>query len=118
MKAWRVTDKWEMDFGSEIVFAETRGQAIVIALGSDNFEGAEFLDLKAVRDKQFDKYYKPNKTHMEWYNDDDRIALVKCGFYCNPDYLVESEDCPYCCAQKFCSHYQDYLEECKEEENV
>ena len=118
MKAWWVSDRWERDFGTEVVFAETRGKAVVIAQGLDNFQDSEFMDLRATRVKDYDKYYKPGKTHMDWNIDEDRIVLAQNGCHCHPDYVDYEDDCPFCCAKDVCDLYQEYLEEYKEEENV
>lgn len=115
MKAWCVTDRWEMEFGIEIVFAETRGQAITIAMGLDNFMDSCFLDLKAKRAPNYDQYYKPDKRYIDWDNDEDRIVLASNGCYCHPDSISPVDDCPSCCASNVCSYYQDYLEDCYED---
>lgn len=111
MKAWCVTDKWEIEFGNEIVFAETRGKAISIAMGLDNFMDSSFMDLKAIRTPGYDQYYKPNKKYMDWSNDEDKIILVKNGCHCLPEYVDIEQDCLLCCAKDFCDYFQDYLDE-------
>ena len=81
MKAWLVREKDE--FEAAVVFAETRGQAKTIALHTDACEDADFLSIEVRRAKEADKYYKPGKRELDWFNSEDRIALVKdCGFTC------------------------------------
>ena len=108
MKAWHVSNKYEPDYGSMIVFAETRGKAQAMAMSSELGEDSEWNDLWVVRAKAFDEYYTEGKREMEWDNDKDRIALVQHGWSClEPDW----DDCKYCPAQEFCDRYQDWLKE-------
>ena len=108
MKAWCVRDKHE-SYGAEIVFAETRGQAKMLALSTDCCSETSFLDIDVRREREADKYYKKGKWHLDWENPKDRIALVKdCGFVCDYEYL-EWEDCESCSAKKYCDAYQDHL---------
>ena len=52
-----------------------------------------------------DKYYKPDKSEMDWLDPEDRIALVKdAGFRCE---YVELEECKQCPAREYCSEYED-----------
>ena len=81
MKAWFVREKDE--FLSAVVFAETRGKARALARCTDACEDSNFCDIEVRRLPQMDKYYKEGKLEMDWYNPNDRIALVKeCGFQC------------------------------------
>lgn len=98
MKAWIVSPKYE--FGSAVVFAETRGKAKSLALCTSCCEDANFCDIEVSRAQQMDKYYVEGKTEMDWFNPKDRIALVKeCGFYCE-DPVAECCEC--CPAKEFC----------------
>ena len=78
-------------------------------------EDVDFCNIEVRRQPQMDKYYFEGKTEMDWFNPDDRIALVKeCGFYCE---YVELEWCEKCPAKEYCGHYQDYIEsEAQEDE--
>lgn len=110
MKAWFVQDKRER-YGAEIVFAETRGKAMSLALHTPCCDEAEFTNIEARRMPHADKYYKEGKWHLDWENSKDRVVLVKeCGFVCDYDYL-EWEDCEICSAKKYCDRYQDHLTE-------
>lgn len=107
MKAWLVREK-DGEY-TTIVFAETRGKARVEAMATDACEDACFLDIEVTRMQNFDKYYEDGKREMKWYDDADRLALVKeGGFYCVDMYMEECEDCP---AKEYCDRYQDYLTE-------
>lgn len=100
MKAYKVEDIINYE-GSLIVFAETRGKAKVIAQCTDEFEDVDFINIRATRKPNFDKYYKPGKVEMNWYDDDDRLALVKAGWSCL--YGCDTEDC---IAKEFCCNYE------------
>lgn len=106
MKAWLVRDKDEL--AATVVFAETRGKARALARYTDACEDVDFCDIEVRRKPNLDKYYKEGKKEMDWYNDADRLALVKeCGFYCEDMDIEDCEDCP---AKEYCGHYKDELE--------
>lgn len=97
MKAWLVREKDE--FCATVVFAETRGKARALALYTETCEYADFINIEVRRMKEADKYYKPGKTELCWFNAEDRIAMVKdCGFTCDADAHCAEEcaDCPDC----------------------
>ena len=104
-KAWLVREKGE--FCATVVFAETRGKARERAMHTDACEDVNFINIEVYRLKDADKYYKPGKFELNWYNFEDRIAMVKdCGFTCIPD-AHSAESCEVCPAKEFCD---DYLE--------
>lgn len=114
MKAWLVKHKDE--FGATVVFAETRGKARAMAINTDACEDADFCDIEARRRPQLDKYYQKGKKEMDWYDDKDRLALVKeAGFRCEDVDFDWCEDCP---AKEYCDMYQDYIEEMAESEDA
>ena len=78
----------------------------------DEFEGAEFIDLSARRAPKLDKYYK-GVTEMDWYDNEDRIAMVReAGFHCDMSECgIDDCFCRTCVANEWCSEYQDILEE-------
>lgn len=109
MKAWLVREKDE--FTAAVVFAETRGKAKALALHTEACEDSDFMSIEVRRAKKADKYYKPGKQELDWFNTEDRIALVKdCGFTCIPDAHC-AETCDVCPAKEFCD---DYIEMEKE----
>lgn len=108
MKAWLVREKDE--FCATIVFAETRGKAKAAALYTECCEDADFCNIEVHRKPQLDKYYTDGKTEMDWFNKQDRIALVKdCGFWCGDD-CFDIDDCEICSAKEYCDRYSDYVE--------
>jgi hypothetical protein len=113
MKAWLVREKDE--FCATVVFAETRGKAKSMALSTECCEDADFCRIEVRRLPQIDKCYKDGKREMDWFNPNDRIALVKeCGFWCGIDYF-DPEDCKTCPAAEYCDHYKDHIAELESE---
>lgn len=105
MKAWVVREKNE--FCATVVFAETRGKAKSVALHTEVCEDVDFCDIEVRRAPKMDKYYKEGKTEMDWYDDKDRIALVKdCNFQCE---YVEDYLCEGCSAKEYCDNHIDYI---------
>lgn len=107
MKAWVVNDDYRD--GMAVVFAETRGKAHQMAMKTDACEDSEWNDIRVRRMPCMDSHWEPGKWEMDWYLDEDRIALVKEGWYCiEPQY---DKACPTCPAAEWCGPYQDRLEE-------
>ena len=101
MKAWKARIKGE--FCATVVFAKTQGKAKSAALYTDCCEDANFCDIEVSRVPQMDKYYIKGKAEMDWFNPQDRIALVKdCGFQCE---YIEEYICESCSAKEFCDEY-------------
>ena len=100
MKAYKISDlKGYADY-STVVFAETSGKAKAIAITTDAFNDYEFTEISARRVPKLDKYYRVGKKEMDWYDDADRIALVKEGkFHC-----FEVSECPSCPAREYCDY--------------
>ena len=112
MKAWFVREKGE--YCATIVFAETRGKAKSMALTTDCCGDANFCDIEVRRVPQADKYYKDGKTEMDWFDPNDRIALVRdCDFSCEYAEIGKSESCA---AKDYCNVYKE-LTESEAEEN-
>ena len=105
MKAWICRLLPDRDCAT-VVFAETRGKAKVIAMNSDSLgDDVEFLEVEAQRIKELDQYYR-GCDEMDFFFDDDRVAMVKLGgFYCG-DYIM-CDDCEKCPAKNDCSQYQE-----------
>ena len=116
MKAWLVREKDE--FCAEIIFAETRSKAKVLALSTDTCEDANYIYIEAHRMPQADKYYEEGKWHLDWNNPKDRLILVKeCCFICDRD-IFDLEECKFCSAKEYCYLYNDKLEEMESEQNA
>lgn len=112
MKAYKVFDGSGYADYVLIVFAETRSKAIVAALGTDEFPYGEweYTQLRARRVPELDKHYRGHSV-MEWYNAEDRIAMVKeAGFRCDDD-SFDPECCRSCPASSYCEKYAEYFEE-------
>ena len=103
MKAWKVYDEQSYEGGSTVVFAETRGKAKVLAQMTDSCEDAEYTDIRATRMPELDGY-KDHECEMDWYDENDRIALVKLGWSC-----LEPEDdvCMVAPCREFCVRWED-----------
>ena len=97
MKAWIVTNKND-NFGSVVVYAETRGKAMAQALCADGFEDCIWTDLYARRFKEFDKYYKEGLDEEEI-----KMILVKdYGWTC----YETSPECETCKARQYCCKWE------------
>ena len=107
MKAWIVRDLPNCEFCA-IVFAETRGKAIAYCASYDDVIGeVAFTNVEARRAKAFDGYYRGN-LQMDWYDDADRIAMVRdAGFQCN-DECFDPAECDGCSAKEWCGQYESY----------
>ena len=110
MKAYKIADlKGYADY-SPVVFAETSGKAKAIAITTDAFNDYEFTEISARRVPKLDKYYR-GLDEMDWFDDADRIALVRdAGYSCAPA-CWEGEDCTRCPAKQWC-------ERCQNEKNI
>lgn len=117
MKAYVISDKDGYSEYLLVVFAESRGKAIRAAIGTEEFPTYdwEFTELRARRIPVLDTAYR-GEFRMDWYNDADRLAIVKdAGFYCDDDYF-DPDDCERCVGKDYCTRYEEYLEEEKEED--
>lgn len=107
MKAYKVSDRKGLSDYSVVVFADTPGKAVSLALGTDEFIRSDwdFIELKAKRIPKLDDSYR-GYWFMDWDNMADRVALVKeAGFMCDPDY-AEIDDCKNCEAKEWCEEYE------------
>lgn len=111
MKAWRVEDTQSYEGGCTVVFAETRGKAHDLARYTDCCEDAEWNDIRVTRMPELDDKWEPGKKEMDWYKTEDRIELVKLGWYCLD---VDREYCIECEAAEWCGNYQDWKDEFEE----
>ena len=110
MKAWSVTDDEECLYAT-IVFAETRGKAKVIAQGTDACVDADFTHIRAIRVPQLDSYYR-GKREMDWYDDNDRIAMVRyANMMCSYEVDIEKENCLSCPAHEWCGRYESMCDD-------
>ena len=107
IKAWKVWDKLWWESGSTVVFAPTRGKARALALSTDTCEDIDFTAVGVRRFPEMDNAYR-GRNEIDWYNMDDRLALVKLGWSCGePDY-DECKDCP---VRDYCGQWEAYQHE-------
>ena len=110
MKAWIVDDPIEAA-SAAVVFAETRGQAKVLAQSTDACEDMDFTDIRAVRAPELDLFYRGRKE-MDWNDTDDRVAMVKYGgFHCDSETDVYKEKCEACPAHEWCEKFENMMED-------
>ena len=101
LKAWiaQETETWS---NATIVFAETRGKARSVAMHTDACEDVSFIEIYIRRVPQMDKYYR-GLSEMDWFDPDDRIAMVRdAGFSCTYELDKSDLDCDKCPACKWC----------------
>lgn len=106
MKAYLVRDE-QSDFDyCTVVFAETRGKAKQEALCADACMDAEFTNISARRIPQLDRFYR-GRTEMDWYNDKDRLAMVRyAGMRCSDEVTTDEAECEECPAKDYCERYE------------
>lgn len=109
MKAWTASDR-NGDAGfTMVVFAETAGKAKAYAAGTDDFCDYGFTGIRVNRARALDQYYL-GEPEMDWYNMDDRIAMVKnANFECS--YEIDNPRCEECGATEWCGRYEREHEE-------
>ena len=114
IKAYRCWEDYEMY--STVVFAESAGKARYIAINSDTIgEDLTFEDVRVRRIPALDGYYK-GRREMDWYDPDDRLAMVKeAGYRCDDDGF-DPDECEKCTGKEYCGKYEEYKEEAGEGE--
>lgn len=113
MKAWKVYDINCVEGFETVVFAETRNKARNLALRTEACEYSSYIDIHANRMPELDCEYR-GRWEMDWYDKDDRLALVKLGWGCDWDSFSEDE-CEKCCAKEYCDQYEYFIEVINEE---
>lgn len=103
MKAYKVWDKISVEPCSTVVFAENCKEAKKLALSTDVCEDADYINIRVQRFPEMDNHYR-GRTEIDWYNMEDRKALVSLGWMC----LETSEECDACTARTFCGHWEDW----------
>lgn len=99
MKAWKVFNNYTGY--STVVFAETRGKAKTLGMRTDCCEDAEFTEMYVYRVPMLDDEYRGH-WEMDFYDDKDRLALVKKAGWCCE--YPEDEECAACIAKDFCDY--------------
>lgn len=88
-KAWDAT----VDSGSTVVFAENLKAAKKIAACTEVCEDSEWIDIRVKRYPEMDQHYRGN-PEIDWYDPEDRQALVALGWTCYEPLDDECEACP------------------------
>ena len=102
-KAWECYD--EDNYYVEVVFADTRGKAKSYLKDMDAFDNMDFCDLRPHRVKSLDYLNYPDGYVMDFWKNEDRIAMTRhLGIRCEDAYR---EDCEICCAKEWCSEYKE-----------
>ena len=104
MKAWKAWTDYEPSYCT-VVFAETRGQAKARAQNTDCLEDAAWTEIHVNRLPELDKEYRGH-TEMDWYNDQDRLALIRdVGMRCE---YIDTDDCARCVGRDYCEAWEEY----------
>lgn len=111
MKAYIISDRNGDSGVFMVVFAETRGKALGYAVHIDEWCDWGFTGLRATRCGALDQYYR-GEPEMDWYNDDDRVAMVRYGgFHCSYEYDTVEDDCKSCPAYEWCERGEEAEED-------
>lgn len=103
MKAYKAYDSRDCLY-SEVVFAETANKAKSNAMWSDTMEDVDYIHIRVRRVPALDRFYR-GRMFLNWYNSDDRIAMVRYGKYqCADDFDCEMDECP---AKEYCERYKE-----------
>lgn len=78
MKAYKAWDTRNVEGYSTVVFAENAQKAKKVALGTDACEDADYINIRVQRLPEMDSHYR-GKTEIDWYDMEDRKALVSLG---------------------------------------
>ena len=114
MKAYKLSSPYTEY--SEVVFAENSSKARALKPYLETFENVEYVDIRARRAPELDKYYKKGKISVDWDDPQDRLAMVvDGGFTCE---YIEWDECAKCLATEDCETYQVYQAEREEEDEV
>jgi len=106
MKAWKARDNEALENWETVVFAETASEAKMIAMSTDCCEEAQYIDIRVNRVKKLDECYR-GEPEMDWYNDQDRLAMILAGWRCDET----SDDCENCIGRDECEHWEEEEEE-------
>lgn len=101
MKAYRAWDNQSWENYQTVVFAETAQAAKTVAMGTDTCEDARYIDIRVRRFPEMDGHDR-GRHEIDWYDPDDRIALVALGWACDET----SWECDTCPAKDACIHWE------------
>lgn len=116
-KAYTVRDRDGQSNSATVVFAESRNAASQAAMGTDTCEDLDYIEIEALREPALDKFYKEGKKEMNWFNMEDRAAMVRYAhFECGSETDVSLQECESCPGHEWCGRYESELEELEEDE--
>ena len=103
MKAFIISNRFIYIDTSIVVFAETRGKALAYGAKHPDLRDYGFTGLKAIRCKALDPFYK-GYAEMDWFNDEDRVAMVRyANFMCPDGFSRKVLGCDECAAYEWCA---------------
>ena len=111
MKAYMVRDKTGYRDMATVVFAESRNAARSAALYTDACEGLDYIEIQAIREPDLDQFYREGKKEMDWFDLEDRAAMVRYAhFECSDEADIDLLECENCPGHEWCGQYE-YLKE-------
>lgn len=117
MKAYIVSDKTGYSEMATVVFAESRNAAKSAAMYTDTCGDLTYMEIRATREPALDQFYKEGKKEMDWFNMEDRAALVRYAhFECSSETDIDLLECKNCPGHEWCGRYELEHEELEEEE--
>ena len=106
MKAYNVTDI-NGDGPCTVVFAESRNAAKTAAMHTDTCGDLMYMEIRATREPALDRFYKEGKREMDWFDMDDRAAMVRYANYeCGPEAVTDLQRCEKCPGHEYCGRYE------------
>ena len=93
----------------KVLFADTRGKAKSYFKDMETFDYYNFCELRPYRIKNLDHLNKSDGYIMDWYKDEDRLAMVRDAHFSCVE--VDRDECEGCCVKEWCSKYEELKEE-------
>lgn len=115
MKAYIVSDKTGYSEMATVVFAESRNAAKYAAMNTEACDGLDYTEISAIREPALDQFYKEGKKEMDWFDMEERAAMVRYArFACNSETDISLLECKNCPGHKWCGRYDSEREEMEE----
>jgi hypothetical protein len=96
---------WDAKIGKEkstVVFAETVVEAKGLAMRSEACEDSDFMDIRVRRFQEMDGKDR-GRDEIDWYDQEDRKALVALGWAC----YDTNWECDTCTEKPNCRHWEE-----------
>ena len=103
MKAYEAWTLSDCEGHLTVVFADNIKEAKKIAFYTETCEDSAWTDIRVRRFPEMDEHYR-GLNEIDWYNDEDRCALVSLGWSCIEPCDWECEHCP---AKDICYRMED-----------